>query len=252
MKVYRLICFLYCFALVADAGVDDYLIYDDENRYSLEKLDAVVEVQVNDYYAFADNKIWYNFAKEKNRYLNDWKPGTSRSSETIVEGDEFVWESLPDRNALSLLNAYSLWVADCTVTNILLGECEEKNVYIVMKQAPAFVGGEMPHFLVRSETNFVRRVFGLVRISEEEFRRDFRRKRCYLHNSQDILWDNKAINPLFSLGVLSSICPSRENTAYYVMREIGVEEEPRFGLEMLKSTFIQKVENEIREKKMGL
>ncbi len=240
--------YLFCGSMWANAGVRDCLIYERSNRYKLNDLDAVVEIKVNHYFAFSDPYTLTHFIKERNKFYESAVTGIVQR----VKMSKY-WNSAPEANAMLLLRLHSVWVVDAVVTNVLMGECAEKNICILMKKAPGYFEGESPRNLLRGENDYERRVLGLVKINKDEVLREFRHMRCYLEDCQDIYYKKKPLPELYeqdAYKVFQTTCSFSEEVEYYVMREVGFEKEPSakligLGVKMKKSTFIQKVEKRV-------
>ena len=220
MKKIKCICIsMFIIAGSVVGGIEDHVIYDKVNRYSLDALDAIVMVKVNHYYAFAEPRILMNYVYEHNRHLSEWSKGSKRSG----TGSQY-WCSLPDLNALDLLMEYTYWVADAEVTKCLYGECETKKIYIILKKTPAFFAEEAPLDLLKDEVNSVsnQRILGLVKINPIEFSSGFRNKYCYMKDTMEVVREIKKevkvnLTEQFDTTIIFS-----GNESCYVMRDVGI------------------------------
>lgn len=169
------------------SGIDDHTIYDSENRHTLVGLDALVEVEVINYYAFSEPTILFNYINEMNRF---------RSSEedylgVVLESPSPYWVPEPYLNAYSIIRRHAVWVIDARVTSCLDGECKAKFLRIAFQDSPAFTPKEYPSRICVRDENVDRIVLGLVWVEEDEFKLAFRDKLCFLKDGLDVFKFNK-------------------------------------------------------------
>lgn len=217
MKRLCLISVIVCSAQFVCAGIDDYLIYDEAERNDLGGLDAVVELRVNQYYAFSDLRLIHTYKGEHNKVLSERGSFDNRRCEV-----SYYWKSLPDVNALDLLMHQTIWIVEAEVTSVLDGELIEETIYMALKGTDAFEPIEWPRYLFEDETNVVRRIFGVVKMDNEEFIRSFRDKRCYMRNNLNLITTPDEINEEYYSSLQSVLKISNKSTCF-VARDVGVE-----------------------------
>lgn len=245
----RVVIILLAMANVVLAGVNDYLILNKKDRFSLDGLDAIVEIRVNHYYAFAEPKVLTNFVMERNRHLSEWGEGKTRKMTTIDN-----WLSLPDLNASVLLLTHSIWVAEAEVTTCLDGVCDTNSILVAFKKTPAFKESESPKNVLSSETNYTARVLGLVAIDKDELRRALINKRCYLKDSLDFVDKIREVSMDECLRYQATcLGDSIGKYSCYVAREIGFVKErsekfKSLGLKKEESMFIAEMRKKLGKK----
>ncbi len=188
MKKSHLIC---CILLLVSsylyAGVQEYFIYDQRDRYQFESLDGVVSVEIKNYSAFSDIGLIKTLIEER-KNADSRTFGVERRSESLrtVHGKERIYDSGAGKNEVLQVLRNSLWLFEAEIKQVHSGSFQTNIIYIVSKPTRAFLHEELPHnFLSSTSTNTID--FGLVRVNENEFKLSFQGLCRYLENDLRIL-----------------------------------------------------------------
>jgi hypothetical protein len=204
---------------VCIAGVEDHLLYSESERYNLTTLDAVVEVSINNYFAYAEPRLLINYAKEHNRNVDVWRSGSPRR----CQSSEF-WISFPDLNALNILKENTYWVLDVNITSCLYGDCELGSALFVFKHTDAFSLQESPAkmFINKGDAG-CNVIFGICGIDEKNFKLSFRNRLVYLKNNMEFLKSRgKKVREMHTIRGTKNIKNERPlKTRCYVVRDVG-------------------------------
>ena len=259
MKYKLLVGALCCSFIGVFAGVSEHFIYDVEERYNLEGLDAIASVKIKQYYAFADIGLVRTLVEAKKTPIVAGQKGYC----------EKFYSTFPEGNAMIQLKRNSLWIFDAEITELFDGAIETNRVFIAMKKTEAYLGSHESPVAVAEDAPNNEVLFGLARIKEAEFEKSFLGLVCYLHSDLSIFGGkfDKATDSylLIANGPYNAIFRDRKLPPCYVAREIGVsrradfftghgmaiiEEESSF-MKVLKEKGIVKEENEPREERKG-
>lgn len=213
---------LFVAALNVNAGIPEHLVYDARDRYQLDKLDLIVSVDIENYFAFSDIGLVQTFREAKTIPKVPDQEGYSTSS-IDATGNELIYDSFPDINAGLQLKRNSIWIFDVCITECIKGSIETNRLLVALKPTRAYDNIENPYtFLSTQADDDI--VFGLIRLNKEEFSKSLLGLVCYLENSLEF----------FELDHLDTRSPSSyyakpenlfqliDKYPCYVAREIGV------------------------------
>jgi len=229
------------------AHILDYIIYDSHQRYDIKKLDGIVDVKINAYYAFADLGLIETVIEQKRikpdqdeKQIAYRRTSTHYGSELIlITGDSC------DNSTMQLLRN-SIWLLDVNITHIYDGDFATNRVFVALKSTRAYKAHESPRSflspLISLDTNLVRNVvnlkgarpktpavsFGLVSIPDEEFKKSFRGMYCYLKNNLEFI-DSDSRSTCLIKEDYERFFLKKKVTPCYVAREIGVKPKYNFG-----------------------
>lgn len=213
-------------------GVEDYVAYDQRDRYQLEKLDGIVSVKINKFYGFADLGLVTTLIRERENI--DSRPiGLlgRLSGHCSPQGSETVYASLSGLNEIVQVLRNTLWLFDAEITEVHRGNFQTNRVYIATKPTRAYSNEELPEkFLSNPSIKIID--FGLIHLDEEEFKHSFRGRVRYLNNSLQLLDTGFVDNldePLSFSNEYSVVFKTFTPTPCYVAREIGIPTKDELG-----------------------
>ena len=209
-------------------GIDDHMIYSVENRHTLDGLDALVEVEVINYYAFSEPYVLFNYINEANSFYASEDGALNRID---MQSPSPYWVTVPYLNAFAILRRHAVWVIDARVTNCLDGECKTRLLRIAFPDSPAFDSQEYPAKICVRDENVDRIILGLVWVDENEFKLGFRDKLCFLKDDLDIFRFGKRDNDIDNYGykeykdtLITSVNNniSSNDISYCVVRDLNI------------------------------
>ncbi|WP_372808773.1 hypothetical protein [Pontiella sp.] len=225
MKSILLLIFSCVLSQRASAGVNDYFIYDQANRFQLDTLNGIVSVKVINYYAFSDPGLVITLDEERKKNQEKVLQPESLVDVRIssTKGTEYLYIADPILNATLQLKRNSLWIIDAEILKVLDGNIEKKRAFIAMKRTRAFKFYEHPtEILSGTSTNLL---LGLMEIGKEDFGKDFRGLMCYLESDLSDFERNSSGNLRNRFFIdYDSIFRARSPSSFYVAREIGTSQ----------------------------
>jgi hypothetical protein len=234
MKILHLVISAYLLSSISIyGGVEDYVVYDQRNRYQLEKLDGIVSVKINKFYGFADLGLVTTLIEERKKNADPRPVGIpgQLSSHMSLQGSETVYASTPALNALVQVLRNTLWLFDAEITEVHRGNFQTNRVYIATKPTRAYSSEEFPLTFLSNPSNKTID-FGLIHLDEEEFKHSFRGRVRYLDNSLQQLSTGFVDNPdepLSFSNEYSVVFKTFTPTPCYVAREIGIPTQDELG-----------------------
>lgn len=222
-KIWHIV-FLCIIPRLGFCGIDDHIIYSEENRHTLDGLDALVEVEVINYYAFSEPYVLFNYINEANSFYASEDGALNRID---MQSPSPYWVTVPYLNAFAILRRHAVWVIDARVTNCLDGECKTRLLRIAFPDSPAFDSQEYPAKICVRDENVDRIILGLVWVDENEFKLGFRDKLCFLKDDLDILSlakrdniDNDGYKEYEKVFINENI--SSDDISYCVVRDLNI------------------------------